>query len=662
MSIWLPQASRNAQRVARWPSARTSKFWAVTAGEVNAYRLVSAPFNPGRNYHYYSTIHYTLPHPSVRPQTRRSYATSTPPNDAPSSASNVESASKSSNVPVEKQEPWRTRIWAKVKHEAAHYWHGSKLLVSEIRVSLRLVFALLQGKTLTRREKRQLRRTTTDLLRLIPFSVFVIVPFMELLLPVAIKLFPNMLPSTFEDKFAAEEKQRKLLRVRLEMAKFLQETLRETGLKGDEKIVASEEFKEFFRKVRSTGETPSPEDILKVAKLFSDDLTLDNLSRPQLTSICRYLGLNAFGTDNFLKGTIRRRCSKLIANEGLDNLSTAELVQVSQSRALKTIGVSPARLREQMETWIQLHYREGVSGVLLMLSRAYGLDRDLGGKGTSPDAEIWRSLEAVLSGLPDNLLNEAELEMESDTASYKKKLEVLKEQEELIEDEKEQEMKEEEARRKKRIAEERAKQEAEARLAESLLPDSELQTTPEPQEAEKVKDARMTVEQLGELGEALMVVSARSSCLKERKELRAVMEENLSTGEDPAAPQNPLAKKIRNMLTKIDKQLSAYDEKVGSSLQLIQLDPHGRISVQDLEQALKVIKHAPEPEIVQGIVKKLDVDNDGFVVLEHVMDLIGEEGLGVVLDADAQDLLGQGREIINSKAAAKPRKEDIVQG
>lgn len=130
---------------------------------------------------------------------------------------------------------------------------------------------------------------------------------MELLLPVAIKLFPNMLPSTFEDKFAAEEKQRKALRVRLEMAKFLQETIRETGLKGNAKIVASEEFKEFFRKVRSTGETPSSEDILKVAKLFSDDITLDNLSRPQLTSICRYLGLNAFGTDNFLKGTIRRR-------------------------------------------------------------------------------------------------------------------------------------------------------------------------------------------------------------------------------------------------------------------------------------------------------------------------------------------------------------------
>ena len=49
----------------------------------------------------------------------------------------------------------------------------------------------------------QLKRTTQDLLRLIPFAVFVILPFMELLIPVVLKVFPNALPSTFEDKFAA---------------------------------------------------------------------------------------------------------------------------------------------------------------------------------------------------------------------------------------------------------------------------------------------------------------------------------------------------------------------------------------------------------------------------------------------------------------------------
>lgn len=73
---------------------------------------------------------------------------------------------------------------------------------------------------------------------------------MEFLLPVALKIFPNMLPSTFEDKHAADEKKRKLLKVRLEMAKFLQETIRESGLaKSPEKIKNSEEFKKFFRKV-----------------------------------------------------------------------------------------------------------------------------------------------------------------------------------------------------------------------------------------------------------------------------------------------------------------------------------------------------------------------------------------------------------------------------
>lgn len=41
-----------------------------------------------------------------------------------------------------------------------------------------------------------------------------------------------------------------------------------------------------------------------------------------------------------------------------------------------------------------------------------------------------------------------------------------------------------------------------------------------------------------------------------------------------------------------------------------------------------MIKHAPEPEVVKRVVKKLDVDDDGYVVLEHVLDLIGEEGLG----------------------------------
>lgn len=135
-------------------------------------------------------------------------------------------------------------------------------------------------------------------------------------------------------------------------------------------------------------------------------------------------------------------------------------------------------------------------------------------------------------------LNEAELEVDSEKASYKQKLEVLQQQQELIEDEEEQEQKEEDARRAKREADE-----LEARTAQSLLPDSEvrltrvtrvnmsnciLQLLPDKLEDE---NARMTTEQLKELGEALSILSAKSSVLQERDELRSLMEENLSAEE-----------------------------------------------------------------------------------------------------------------------------------
>lgn len=132
-------------------------------------------------------------------------------------------------------------------------------------------------------------------------------------------------------------------------------------------------------------------------------------------------------------------------------------------------------------------------------------------------------------------MNEAELEVESDKASFKQKLDVLQQQEELIEDEEEQEQKEEDARR--------AKREEEARLAEMLLPETEvslianvllpcssqyLQLQPE---GAAEADARMTTEQLKELASALSILSSKSSVLKERDELHALMEENMSAEE-----------------------------------------------------------------------------------------------------------------------------------
>jgi len=190
-------------------------------------------------------------------------------------------------------------------------------------------------------------------------------------------------------------------------------------------------------------------------------------------------------------------------------------------------------------------------------------------------------------------------------------------------------------------------------VAESLLPDSELLCEP------LDEDARMTTEQLKELVQVISVLSAKSSVLKERDELRALMEENQQTASEEAEDPKTaaLVKRIRNMLTKLDKQLEEYDARVGSSLQLIACDAAGRIPIRDLAKALSMIRHRPEQDVVAHVVDKLDVDHDGFVELEHVLGLAREEGLGIVVEVDetdAQSLLGEIKE-------SKPRKEDIVQ-
>jgi hypothetical protein len=75
-----------------------------------------------------------------------------------SSNSNPSPLDPKSSLPAAKpqlKEPLGTRIWKKVKHEAKHYWHGSKLLVSEVRISSKLQWKILHGEGLTRRERRQ---------------------------------------------------------------------------------------------------------------------------------------------------------------------------------------------------------------------------------------------------------------------------------------------------------------------------------------------------------------------------------------------------------------------------------------------------------------------------------------------------------------------------
>lgn len=333
-------------------------------------------------------------------------------------------------------------IGQKIKKEAQHYWDGTKLLATEVRISTKLAVRMAAGYELTRREHRQLQRTVQDLGRLVPFSAFVIIPFAELLLPVALKLFPNLLPSTYENQKSKDKKAQTLRALRRDVSDFLRQSIKETGLPLSVATAQKEEFANFFRKVRATGEKPTAQDVIKVCKAFKDDLTLDNLSRPQLVSMCRYMNLNTFGTDMMLRYQIRHRMRQIkrddraISYEGVQSLTVAELQMACASRGIKSHGVSPARLREDLQTWLDLRLKEGVPSTLLVLSNAYMY----GQTGDNAVANQIDALIGVLSSIPEELYHEIELEVHTaeGAATNKLRLEVLREQQELIDDESEQ--------------------------------------------------------------------------------------------------------------------------------------------------------------------------------------------------------------------------------
>lgn len=131
-----------------------------------------------------------------------------------------------------------------------------------------------------------------------------------------------------------------------------------------------------------------------------------------------------------------KRDDRAIAYEGVESLSVPELQAACQSRGLRTQGMSPGRLRDDLHMWLDLRLKHGIPSTLLVLSNAFMYAQ---GKDMEFDTQI-DALKAVLSSIPEELFHEIELEVHNaeGAATNKQRLEVLREQQELIEEENEQ--------------------------------------------------------------------------------------------------------------------------------------------------------------------------------------------------------------------------------
>uniref|UniRef100_A0A3B5QG06 Mitochondrial proton/calcium exchanger protein n=1 Tax=Xiphophorus maculatus TaxID=8083 RepID=A0A3B5QG06_XIPMA len=562
-------------------------------------------------------------------------------------------------------EPVRRTIRQRVIDEIKHYYHGFRLLWIDTTIAGRMFWKILNGNPLSRRERRQFLRTCADVFRLLPFLVFIIVPFMEFLLPVALKLFPNMLPSTFETQSKKEERLKKELRVKLEMAKFLQDTIEEIALRNKAaQGNVTEEFSTFFQKIRDSGERPSNEQIIKFSKLFEDELTLDNLTRPQLVALCRLLELQSIGTNNFLRFQLIMKLraihadDKLIAEEGIESMSVTEVQSACRVRGMRSLGVTEERLREQLSQWLDLHLNQQIPTSLLLLSRAMFLPDTL-----SPADQ----LKTTLQTLPEMVTKEAQVkvaEIELSKVDNKTKLETMLQEEAAIrQDTKDREM--------ERLAD------AAEKAARVCVGCHALMTS-------TCRDEEITKEEIHLLSDACSKLKEQKKLLTLEKEeleelkddvqeynedLEEIKKEFSKTGQEKALKESKaskrLSKRVTRMIGRIDKIIGELEkDKVmldgqaesGTTL------PVGEnlIGIDELINVMRQIQNIPEDKL-QRIAKALDDNKDGKIDIDDaikMVELIDKEDIDISTSqlADIMVML-QKEEKLMEKEKAKDKAE-----
>lgn len=580
----------------------------------------------------------------------------------------------------------RRTLRQRVLDEVRHYYHGFRLLWIDTTIAGRMLWRVLNGHALSRRERRQFLRTCADVFRLLPFLVFIIVPFMEFLLPVALKLFPNMLPSTFETKSKKEERLKTELRVKLEMAKFLQDTIEEIALRNKAALGnVTEEFSTFFQKIRDSGERPSNEQILKFSKLFEDELTLDNLTRPQLVALCRLLELQSIGTNNFLRFQLImklraiRADDKLISEEGVDSLSVTEVQAACRVRGMRSLGVTEQRLREQLGQWLELHLKQQIPTSLLLLSRAMYLPDTL-----SPADQ----LKTTLQTLPDMVTKEAQMmaaEVELSKVDNKTKVETTLQEQAAIQ----QENKEREEERERDAEVARANQAAAAAAASSEA--EILRDTAPLVEGHKVEE--ITKEEIDLLSDACSKLKEQKKLLTLEKEeleelkddvqeynedLEEIKKELSMSGQEEALEESKaskrLSKRVNRMIGRIDKIIlelekdkvildGQMDSGTTPPVGLFYTFRENLISIDELIVVMRQIQNIPEHKLL-SIAEALDDNKDGKIDIDDVIkvvELIDKEDVDISTSqvADILAMLQKEEKLVEKeKAKDKAEKEE----
>lgn len=176
--------------------------------------------------------------------------------------------------------------------------------------------------------------------------------------------------------------------------------------------------------------------------------------------------------------------------------------------------------------------------------------------------------------------------------------------------------------------------------------------------------SHLTTVQLLELRNALFVMTSPSPVIEERVKLEGLKEQQVqqaqtrqqeqgtffsydtssshaqhqeaSTGTTtPKVADRLLGSRVEKMISKLDEELQAYESYSQEKFKPMETNDLNELTVAEVEDALRIIKHTPDDETIKLIIQKLDIDGNGLVQLDHIFQLAElveqEEGTGGII-------------------------------